>query len=74
LGHILDARRLAEKYGKDPNVWENNVDEFILKKSDPEYYHDPVVKYGYCRGSETYQYVYQILDRYEHYKNILPKE
>ncbi|MDK2979186.1 MAG: rane-bound lytic murein transglycosylase [Bacteroidales bacterium] len=74
LGHILDARRLAEKYGKDPDVWENNVDEFILKKSDPEYYHDPVVKYGYCRGSETYQYVYQILDRYEHYKNILPKE
>lgn len=74
LGHILDARRLAEKYGKDPNVWENNVDEFILKKSDPKYYHDPVVKYGYCRGTETYQYVYQILDRYEHYKNILPKE
>ncbi|HSH53175.1 MAG TPA: transporter substrate-binding domain-containing protein, partial [Bacteroidales bacterium] len=38
LGHILDARRLAEKYGKDPDVWEKNVDEFILKKSDPEYY------------------------------------
>lgn len=74
LGHILDARRLAEKYGKNPDVWENNVDEFILKKSNPEYYHDPVVKYGYCRGSETYHYVYQILDRYEHYKNILPKE
>lgn len=74
LGHILDARRLAEKYGKDPDVWENNVDEFILKKADPEYYHDPVVKYGYCRGSETYHYVYQIIDRYEHYKNILPKE
>lgn len=71
LGHILDARRLAEKYGKNPDIWENNVDEFILKKSNPEYYHDPVVKYGYCRGSETYQYVYQILERYEHYKNIL---
>lgn len=73
LGHILDARRLAEKEGKDPDKWENNVDEFILKKSNPKYYKDPVVKYGYCRGSETYNYVYQILDRYEHYKNIIPE-
>lgn len=73
LGHILDARRLAEKEGKDPDVWENNVDIYILKKSNPKYYKDPVVKYGYCRGSETYNYVYQILDRYEHYKNIIPE-
>lgn len=73
LGHILDARRLAEKDGKNPDVWEDNVDEYILKKSNPKYYKDPVVKYGYCRGSETYNYVYQILDRYEHYKNIIPE-
>ncbi len=73
LGHILDARRLAEKEGKDPDIWENNVDEYILKKSNPKYYKDPVVKYGYCRGSETYNYVTQILDRYEHYKNIIPE-
>ncbi len=73
LGHILDARRLAEKEGKNPDIWENNVDEYILKKSNPKYYKDPVVKYGYCRGSETYNYVYQILDRYEHYKNIIPE-
>jgi len=73
LGHILDARRLAEKEGKNPDVWEKSVDEYILKKSNPKYYKDPVVKYGYCRGSETYNYVYQILDRYEHYKNIIPE-
>lgn len=73
LGHILDARRLAEKEGKDPDRWENNVDEYILKKSNPKYYKDPVVKYGYCRGSETYNYVTEILDRYEHYKNIIPE-
>ncbi|MEA3316472.1 MAG: transporter substrate-binding domain-containing protein [Bacteroidota bacterium] len=71
LGHVLDARRLAEKYGKDKNIWENNVDEFILKKSKPKYYNDSVVRYGYCRGHETYAYVYQIIDRYEHYKNII---
>jgi membrane-bound lytic murein transglycosylase F len=73
LGHILDARRLAEKNGKDPNIWENNVDEYILLKSHPQYYKDPVVKYGYCRGSETYDYVNEIIDRYEHYKNIIPE-
>ncbi len=74
LGHILDARRLAEKHGKDPNVWDNNVEEFILKKSDPEYYNDEVVYYGYARGSETYNYVKQILERYEHYLNLIDSE
>jgi membrane-bound lytic murein transglycosylase F len=74
LGHVLDAKRLAKKYGDNPNKWDNNVEEFILKKSDPEYYNDEVVYYGYCRGSETYNYVRQILDRYEHYKNIIDRE
>ncbi|MDA3780593.1 MAG: transporter substrate-binding domain-containing protein, partial [Bacteroidales bacterium] len=71
LGHVLDARRLAEKFGKNPNVWDNNVDDFIIKKSMPKFYKDTVVKYGYCRGQETYTYVHQIIDRYEHYKNII---
>ncbi len=71
LGHILDARRLAKKNGKDPNVWNDNVDFYLLNKSDPTYYRDPVVKYGYCRGQETYKYVAEIFDRYNHYKNLL---
>lgn len=70
-GHISDARKLARKYGLNPNKWENNVDFFILKKSNPEFYQDPDVKYGYCRGEETYKYVNNIIDRYNHYKNIL---
>ena len=73
LGHILDARRLTDKYGKNPDVWDNNVEVYILKKANPEYYNDEVVYYGYCRGSETYNYVKQILDRYDHYKNIIEK-
>ena len=71
LGHILDARALAVKYNKNPMIWEGNVDEFILKKSNPKYYLDPVVKYGYCRGEEVYNYVKQIFSRYEDYKNII---
>lgn len=71
IGHVLDARRLAEKYGKDPNIWKGNVDYFVLNKSKSRYYLDPVVQYGYARGSEPYHYVTEILERYEHYKNVL---
>ncbi|MBN2805735.1 MAG: transporter substrate-binding domain-containing protein [Prolixibacteraceae bacterium] len=72
IGHVMDARKLAMKYGRDPNVWKDQVDFFILKKSIPQYYNDPVVKWGYCRGEEPYQYVIKVLDRYQHYLNVLP--
>jgi len=68
-GHIIDARNLAKKYGKDPNVWDNNVGFFI--KNKVEFYNDSVVRYGYLRGAETYRYVSEILERYDHYKNIV---
>lgn len=70
-GHILDARNLARKYGKDPNVWDNNVAFFIQNKV--EFYNDSVVHHGYLRGTETYRYVNEILERYDHYKNIIKK-
>ena len=69
IGHVYDAQRLAEKYGKNPNVWDNNVSEFIRLKKDPEYYNDPVCKHGYLRGSETYNYVHDVLERYHYYKD-----
>lgn len=68
LGHILDARELASRYGKDPKVWESNVEEMLLKKSQPEYFHDPVVKVGYCRCQETVNYVESVLTRYDQYR------
>lgn len=70
-GHIQDARRLAEKYGDDPDIWTENVELWLLKKSDPEFYTDKVVKYGYARGIETYNYVREVRERYEHYVNII---
>ncbi len=69
-GHVQDARRLAAKNNADPNIWSNNVELYLLKKSKPEYYKDEVVKYGYCRGTETYNYVIQIIERYKHYINL----
>jgi membrane-bound lytic murein transglycosylase F len=71
IAHVYDARRLAEKNGKDPNVWTDNVDYYVLNKSNPEYYRDSVVRYGYARGEETYNFVKEVLDRFEHYKNAV---
>lgn len=71
-GHVLDARQLARKNGKDPELWDENVAYYLLRKSDPEYYRDPVVEHGFCRGDEPYNYVIEILDRYEHYTNFIP--
>ena len=71
--HVMDARILAKKYNKDPNVWTNNVDYYMKNLSKPKYYNDPAIEHGYARGSETYRFVNDILDRYEHYKNIAKK-
>ncbi|WPP49534.1 MltF family protein [Catalinimonas niigatensis] len=70
-GHVSDARALAQKYGKDPNVWTDNVDAYMLLKSQKDYYSDPVVKYGYCRGEEPYNYVTDILKRYQVYRDLI---
>ncbi|MBN1416685.1 MAG: transporter substrate-binding domain-containing protein [Bacteroidales bacterium] len=70
-GHIFDARNLARKNGADPNQWDKNVEQYMLRKSDPVYYNDPVVKHGYCRGTETYRYVHEVLERYQHYRNLV---
>jgi len=70
-GHIIDARNLAKKIGADPDIWDDNVARCLLSKAEPKYYNDPVVKFGFCRGTETFNYVTEVLERYEHYKNIV---
>lgn len=71
FGHILDARKLARKYGANPNIWNENVEEYLLKKSKPKYYNDPVVRNGYARGIETVNYVERIFEIYDHYKSLI---
>lgn len=65
IAHVYDAIALAKKYGLDPQVWDDNVSKAILMKMNPRYYNDPVVKYGYCRGTETVAYVKGITNFYE---------
>jgi peptidoglycan lytic transglycosylase F len=72
-GHIKDAQNLAKKYQKDTLNWDNGVDVFVLNLSKPKYYNDPVVKFGYARGREPYNYIIEIFDRYNNYKTFAEK-
>lgn len=70
LGHVLDARRLAQKYGADPNVWHNNVETYLRLKSKPEYYRDSVSRNGYANGKQATEFVRKIEERSRHYRNL----
>ncbi len=76
LAHILDAIALAAKYGMNPQVWDGNVEQALLLKSNPEYYNDPVCKYGYFRGRETSSHVSSVFAFYDQvcktYGNDIP--
>lgn len=71
LAHILDAIALAKKYGMNPEVWDGNVANAVLMKSRPEYYNDPVCKFGYFRGRQTFEYVNQVYDFYNKAKKSI---
>ncbi len=65
IAHVYDAIALAKKYKLDPQRWDDNVERAILMKTNPKYYNDPVVRFGYCRGTETTAYVDRIMNFYE---------
>ncbi len=68
LSHVRDAQKLTRKYGRDPTKWEDNVEYFLLQKSNPKYFRDPVVVVGYCRCVGPVTYVKEVLQRYDEYK------
>lgn len=72
-GHVMDAVRLTNKYGGDPQDW-SEVSDFLLKKSSSRYYNDEVVQFGYCRGIEPVTYVSTIHAIYESYMALFPEE
>jgi len=59
---------LTRKFGRNPHIWFNQVEYFLLKKNDPDFYNDPVVKYGFYSGKETVRYVHNTLITYEKYQ------
>lgn len=70
-GHITDARDLTVKFNGNPDIWDGNVAYYLTMKSNPKYYNDAAVSRGYARGDETINYVKEILERYEHYKQLI---
>ncbi|MCK5727471.1 MAG: transporter substrate-binding domain-containing protein [Thiotrichaceae bacterium] len=72
LGHVLDAKRLAEKQGLNPNRWFDNVEKAMLMLSKRQYYQKS--RYGYVRGREPVGYVRKIKALYENYLNIVKEQ
>lgn len=71
IGHIMDAKKLAEKFNYNPNLWYNNLEECVRLKSKAKYYNNQVCKFGYLRSEETIDYVNNVLDRYAYYRRIV---
>lgn len=65
VGHVRDARQLADRLGLDRDQWFDNVERAMLKLSQPKYYGN--ARYGYVRGHEPVQYVRAIRERYQAY-------
>lgn len=64
--HIRDAMALTKKHGGNPQNW-GHVREYVLRLTQPAYYRDPAVKYGFMRGTETADYVDRIRARWSEY-------
>lgn len=67
MGNLADAKELAVKLGNDPDEWPNIADA-LLKLMNHEYYQH--ARYGYKRGTETVNYVEDVLNRYSRYQAI----
>lgn len=73
IAHIYDAIALANKHGLDSGRWENGASQALMMKMNPEYYNDPVCKYGYFRGRQTCEYVKSVFEIYNQIKDRIPK-
>jgi membrane-bound lytic murein transglycosylase F len=70
LGHLEDARVLAQKLGKDPDLW-SDVSETLPLLSKQKWFSQ--TRYGYARGGEPVRYVQNIrryLDILLHHEDI----
>ena len=67
FGHIQDAMRLANKYGKNRYVWNNNVETYLRLKSDSIYFTDSLCRNGRFLGTETVLFVRKVQHKYSQY-------
>lgn len=67
--HVLDARRLAENAGLDPDRWDDSVEIFMARLNEPKYYNHPLVQHGRANGAHTVRYVAEVFNRAQSYKS-----
>lgn len=70
-GHVLDAQKLARENGLNTLKWDDNVEKMIVILSSPKNYNKSFINYGYVRGLEPFNYVTEIFERYENYKDFI---
>ena len=67
-GHVRDAMRLARKHGYNRHVWKGNVDSFLIKKSQPEYYNDSICRNGEFKDwRQTLSFVNKVKRNWERF-------
>lgn len=67
IGHVFDARRLAVKYGEDPDSWKSISKYLKLKSTNELYINDELVRNGRCRSGETIAFVSTVMNKYENH-------
>lgn len=71
VGHINDAMRLANKYGRNRYKWENSVDTFLILKGEPEYYNDSLCRNGEFKDwKQTLQFVKKVKRTWNRYRKM----
>ncbi|MCK9321270.1 MAG: transporter substrate-binding domain-containing protein [Bacteroidales bacterium] len=72
FGHVDDAISLAEKYNKNSASWEV-ISHYMNNLANPKYFNDTCVKHGYIAGIYAVNFANNIVERFEHYKNVIPE-
>lgn len=62
MGHIRDARLLAQRQGRNPNLWQD-IKAVLPLLQQKEHY--KTLKHGYARGREAVRYVQAVRDYYD---------
>jgi membrane-bound lytic murein transglycosylase F len=71
LGHLEDARILAQRAGLNPDKWQD-VRQVLPRLAEPEHYQK--LKHGYARGFEAQRLVDNVRNYYDILLRTVPRD